>query len=381
MRGIQMSNDTPSTSLMSNYSSGHDNNFNLIRLLAAFAVLFSHSYSVVLGSADPYRPLFEVSGASLGSHAVNIFFVISGLLVMQSWDRSSSPLSFITARIMRIYPAMIIYTILVVFVIGAAFSSIDLLTYYTSAEAWTYLFSVGSLIEPDKTLPGLFATNPDAYNVNASLWTLRYELICYGALMAAGMLGAFKSKKRFGFLALIAVVILFGFSQTSIGADTNAPFRSLVRFGFCFGIGVAAYHFRDKIPLHWSMLGVAGFAVYAALGTPLYAFTLYVAVGYTTLWLAYIPNGPIRLFNKAGDYSYGVYIYAYPIQQTIIATSPDLLPVEVFMSASLLTLLAAIASWHVIEQPALRSKSTVALCLLKKMDRRSQQDSNLRRPA
>lgn len=376
-----MGNVTPSTSLMSNYSSGHDNNFNLIRLLAAFAVLFSHSYSVVFGSANPYRPLFEATGAPLGSHAVNIFFVISGLLVMQSWDRSSSPLSFVTARIMRIYPAMIVYAILVVFIIGAAFSSVDLLAYYTSAEAWTYLFSVGSLIEPDKTLPGLFATNPDAYNVNASLWTLRYELICYGALVVAGMLGAFKSRTRFGFLALITAIILFGFSQTSIGADMHAPFRGLVRFGFCFGIGVAAYHFRDKIPLHWSMLVVAGFAVYAAVGTPLYAFTLYVAVGYTTLWLAYIPNGPIRLFNKTGDYSYGVYIYAYPIQQTIVATSPDLSPVEVFMSAGLLTLLAAIASWHVIEQPALRSKSAVALWLSKKMDRRSQQDSNLQRPA
>lgn len=366
---------------MSNYTLGHDNNFNLIRLIAAFAVLLSHSFSVVLGPADPYRPLLEATGAPLGSHAVNIFFVVSGLLVMQSWDRSSSPLSFVTARIMRIYPAMLVYALLTVLVFGAAFSSVDVLAYYTSAETWTYLFSVGSLLDPHKTLPGLFGNNPDAFNVNASLWTLRYELICYGALVAAGMLGAYKTKMRFGLLALMAAVVLFGLSQTSVVADTHAPYGSLIRFGFCFGIGVAAYHFRDNIPLHWSGLGIVAMAVYTVHGTSFYPITLYVAVGYTALWLAYIPGGTIRHFNKVGDYSYGVYIYAYPIQQAVVATVPGFSPIEIFMSAGLITLFVSVASWHLVEQPALRSKATVTIWLSRKMVWRSRQDSNLQHPA
>lgn len=79
-----MNKGKASTYTMSNYTLGHDNNFNLIRLIAAFAVLFSHSFSVVFGAENPYRPLLESTGAPLGSHAVNIFFVVSGLLVMQS---------------------------------------------------------------------------------------------------------------------------------------------------------------------------------------------------------------------------------------------------------------------------------------------------------
>lgn len=366
---------------VSHYSDGRDNNFNLIRFIAAFAVLFSHSYSVVLGANDFYRPLLGSTGFSLGAHAVNIFFVVSGLLVMQSWDRNSSPLSFITARALRIYPAILVYTLLVVFVVGGIFSNIPLASYFTSAETWTYLFSVGSLIHPDQTLPGLFQQNPDPYNVNASLWTIRYELLCYLVLLVAGMLGIFKTRKRFTLFMLIGAGALLCFSQTTIAGDTKAPYGSLVRFGLCFGIGLTAYHYRDSIRLHWSLLALTGVLAYLLHGTLLGTFTLYLAVAYWVLWFAYIPTGAIRQFNELGDYSYGIYIYAYPIQQVIVGAALGLSPIQVFVFAGMATLVAAVLSWHLVEQPSLKAKSSLTHLVSTKKGWRSRQDSNLQHPA
>ncbi|HBM87033.1 MAG TPA: hypothetical protein DD437_00655 [Rhodobiaceae bacterium] len=371
----------PTMRPVSNYCDGRDNNFNLIRCVAALAVLFSHSFSVVFGFDDPYRPLLASTGLSLGSHAVNIFFVVSGLLIMQSWDRSSSPLSFVTARVLRIYPAILVYTILIVFVFGAALSDLTLGSYFASAETWKYLFSVGSLLEPDRTLPGLFQENPDAINVNASLWTIRYEILCYMVLVIAGLMGVFKTKKRFTLVALVALTGLLSFSQTSMAGDSQAPYGSIVRFGLCFGIGVAIYHYRDTVRLHWSWLAVSGLLAYLSHGTILGTVTLYVSVAYWVLWFAYIPNGSIRSFNKAGDYSYGIYIFAYPIQQAFVATIPGLSPIQVFLLAGSATLTTAILSWHLVEQPSLKAKSSLTHLVSKKLGWRSRQDSNLQHPA
>ncbi len=362
---------------LSQFTDGRDNNFNLIRLVAAFLVLFSHSYSVVLGTDDSYRPLLDATGFSLGAHAVNIFFVISGLLVMQSWDRTPSPTAFIAARVLRIYPAILVYTILIVFFLGAALSDLPLASYFSAQQTWTYLVSVGSLVETDQTLPGLFADTPDASTVNASLWTIRYELICYMSLMLAGMLGFFRSPTRFTIASLAAACALLLFSQTAMANDTQAPYGSIVRFGLCFGIGVCAYHYRTSLRLHWTGIAAAGILAYLSHGMPLGTFALYLGLAYTVLWIAYIPAGPIRKFNKVGDYSYGVYIYAYPIQQAVIASAPNLSPIHVFLIAGSATLAIAILSWHFVEKPALKARSALGRYFSRRSKWRSREDSNL----
>ncbi len=362
---------------LSQFTDGRDNNFNLTRLIAAFLVLFSHSYSVVFGANDPYRPLLEATGFTLGAHAVNIFFVISGLLVMQSWDRTPSPVSFITARVLRIYPAILVYAFLIVFFFGAALSDLPSTSYFSAQETWAYLLSVGSLVETDRTLPGLFTNTPDALNVNASLWTIRYELLCYISLMLAGMLGFLRSPGRFTIAALGAACVLLLLSQTAMANDPQTPYGSVVRFGLCFGIGVCAYYYRTRIPLHWSGVAAAALLAYLSHGMALGTLALYLAVGYAVLWIAYVPAGPIRKFNRLGDYSYGVYIYAYPIQQAVIASDPNLSPISVFLIAGSATLAIAILSWHFVEKPALQARSAVGRFLSKGPNWRSREDSNL----
>tara|TARA_R110002096_G_scaffold179063_3_gene355985 strand:+ start:1124 stop:2239 length:1116 start_codon:yes stop_codon:yes gene_type:complete len=338
---------------------GHDNNFNLIRVLAAVAVALSHSYLTVTGDPST-RPLIAETGFTLGYHAVNVFFVISGFLVTQSWMRSSSIISFATARALRIYPGIIISTLFVTLVLGTAMTALPATEYLTSPETYLYLTITASLVEPSGSLPGLFLTTPDPITVNGSLWTLRYEVICYAVLAALGLFGILNRPRVFAVVAVFAGTGLLVLSLLPIAHDNTIVFGHFVRFGLNFGLGVVAYQYRSHIPVHW--IGVVALIAITSLafGQAMYPFLLYVTTAYATFWLAYVPKGKIRLFNKSGDYSYGIYIYAYPIQQTLVSLVPDITPMQMFGAAVAGSLPLAIASWHLVEHPALRWKRPLA---------------------
>ncbi|AWZ01298.1 acyltransferase family protein [Rhodobiaceae bacterium] len=344
---------------------GHDNNFNLIRFLAAISVALSHSYLTVSGDPSA-RPLIAETGFTLGYHAVNVFFVISGFLVTQSWMRSSSIISFATARGLRIYPGIIISTLFVTLVLGTAMTALPATEYLTSPETYLYLTITASLVEPSGSLPGLFLATPDPITVNGSLWTLRYEVICYVTLAVFGIVGILNRPRVFAVIAIPVGIGLLVLSLFPFAHDNTMVFGHFVRFGLCFGLGVVAYQYRAHIPVHW--IGVLALIAITSLAfdQAIYPFLLYVTTAYATFWVAYVPKGKIRLFNKSGDYSYGIYIYAYPIQQTLISLAPDITPIQMFGAAVAASLPLAIASWHLVEHPTLRWKRPLADFFIKK---------------
>ena len=82
-----------------------------------------------------------------------------------------------------------------------------------------------------------------------------------------------------------------------------------------------------------------------------------MTVAYGTLVLAYHPRIQWRAYNRVGDYSYGLYVYAFPVQQTIISRIPGLTSVELFLVSFPVTLALAAISWHALERPMLALKS------------------------
>ncbi len=217
-----------------------------------------------------------------------------------------------------------------------------------------------SLAEPDGTLPGLFLETPDPRTVNGSLWTLRYEVICYAALAIAGALGIFGRPRLFAAMAVLVGLSLAALSLLPAAHDNTMVFGHFVRFGLCFGLGVVAYQYRSLFPIHWSGIVLLIMITAVAFETAVYPILLYLTTAYTTLWLAYVPKGRIRLFNKSGDYSYGIYIYAYPVQQALISATPDLTPGLMFFATLAGSIPLAIASWHLIEKPTLGWKRPLA---------------------
>src|SRR6478736_9794871 len=164
--------------------SDRDNNFDVLRLLAAWAVLVSHSFALV-GEAEPLHQF----NASLGNVGVLVFFAVSGLLIRRSWEYDPSPRDFWAKRALRLLPALATVGVLTAFVLGPLVTAASLTTYFTSWETWVYPFRVAFLLPFGATLPGVFDDNVYAGAVNGPLWSLPVEVFAYFGLFVLGVAG------------------------------------------------------------------------------------------------------------------------------------------------------------------------------------------------
>lgn len=328
---------------------GRDNNFNLIRAIAATAVLVSHAYPIALGPGTP-EPLKALTGHALGSIAVYVFFVISGFLITASYLRSSGPVSFLVARGLRLFPGLLVSLALVAFVMGPLVTSLPLGAYLGHAEVYTFMARNLTLVEPQYILPGVFEDNP-MRAVEGSIWTLVFEVACYMGVFVLGLLGWLKRPA----LVAVALAIFFAawLAREITGAELIYHIRQILTLGLPFALGTAAWIWRDRIALHWAGVLATAALAWALSGTALSFAAFALALGYGTFWLAYIPGGWLRAYNRLGDYSYGIYIYAFPAQGLAVWLAGPMTPLANMALGLALTLPPSIASWHLIESPAL----------------------------
>ncbi len=353
------------------YHSGRDNNFNLIRFLAAASVIFSHATLISQGQ-DAIEPLKSTTGFTLGDHAVNVFFVLSGFLVTMSLQRRGDPVFYAASRAARLVPGVFAAGLVTALVIGPILTSLPLPGYFRTVAVWTYAPLIGSIFSDPLNLylPGVFDGNPFPAMVNGPLWTIRYEVIAYAGLVAVSTFGLYASRQRFVvFLGLFVLAFGIYLLMAPWPATPNA-LDHLARLGFCFMLGSAAWMLRHHIPLSFPLALTALALVWAMAGTPFYRGALFLFTAYAVLWLALVPGGLIRQFNRLGDYSYGLYIYGWPVAQGVIACIPGLSPLELFGASVLLSLLVAMASWHCIEKPALARRDTLAAGLRRLLPKR-----------
>jgi len=180
---------------ISNHEKTKDNNFNLIRFIAAFLVLFSHSYIVITGDPNTV-PLKLLLGITWGGIAVDVFFITSGFLIAGSFYNRKGLVPFILARILRIYPALIVAMFISVFIFGLWFTSLKPIEYLTTIETYKYLIkNIILFFGVNYNLPNVFMDNPYINAVNGSLWTLPFEVKMYFYLTLIGLFINFIEKK------------------------------------------------------------------------------------------------------------------------------------------------------------------------------------------
>ncbi|ELW9531216.1 acyltransferase [Burkholderia cenocepacia] len=201
----------------------HKNNFDFLRLLAAFAVLYSHQHALV-GLPEPTLGLPD----SLGAFGVSIFFSISGYLIAQSWERDPNLLRFATKRVLRIWPALLVVTVLAAFVLGPIVSDLPVATYFQDPLVWKYLDNLR--LRMTFQLPGVFTTNPFPNSVNGSTWTIPVEVRWYVYLSIAGALGLLRKR----LVVLLAVFSLAGYYFGIYKADTNPVRLYATQYGLYF---------------------------------------------------------------------------------------------------------------------------------------------------
>lgn len=337
------------------------NNFDSLRLIFALLVIFSHSFPLTRRS-NATEPLFHLTGGQItfGNISVWSFFVISGFLITQSWMRSPFPLRFLKRRIGRIFPGFIaasLVSALIIVPLAATPST------FVPISLKNFLLNTLQLQPPD--VPAIFARNPNPNILNGSLWSIPYEFWCYIGVLFLGVTAALR--RRY----LVTGVFLLGLAFHMFLAVRHLEFRGGIIgriFGFppfwatvlpFFMAGMLFHLYGGRALLKTRLLlpallviVVSGFIPYGLI------VTLPTCGAYLLMSLAYWPPlHPLRL-GRFGDFSYGTYLYAFPIQQLLIMHfGASIQPWRLFVIAAPSTLAVGALSWFLVEKHFLPRQS------------------------
>ncbi len=332
------------------------NSFAWLRLVLAAGVIFSHAFDLT----GAISPLSAWTGGRLteGHAAVDAFLVISGFLIAQSAERRGFG-GFLKARALRIFPGMAVAVLITVFLLGGLGYAGTYAAYLRQGDTWTYLrhtLTLNIQAEP-LSIAGVFLGNPVA-GLNISLWTVKFEVAFY-LLMAALLL--LRLNRRTVYMALAAAfgllyglhalwgVQLWRFSGGWVMSAAN--YGRLVRLGWFFFAGASLYTLRDALPKTWwfTLLAIGLLIGSGFLGLLPWAHALMGP------WLI-LRIGALRIFShKEGriDLSYGLYLYAYPIQQQLVQLFPAWPAWGNFLLGLTVAGAFALWSWFRVERPAL----------------------------
>ena len=332
-------------------SKGRDNNLNLIRLLAATAVLVSHAWPITGGIGTP-EPLLGATGRTLGTHAVLVFFALSGFLISASYHRTPDPHHFLARRARRILPGLLVALLLTAFVLGPMTSSLPTLAYLGHREVWVFLGWNGAMLGLAPQLPGVFQDNP-LPAVAGSIWTLHYEVLCYLAVLGLGMVRILTNRAW----AIALVGLLAALNVATQEVALHPRLGHLLDLALPFSMGVACFAWRDRIVLSPLWLCAAAGLAWMMAGTAVSEITSVVALVYAVFLVGYLPRllVPVRF---AADYSYGLYVYAFPVQGLIVFVYGPMGPLANIALALPVTLIFAALSWHCVERPWLSAEKT-----------------------
>ena len=344
---------SPTLAARMDTTGGRSSGFDYMRLCLSVAVVCIHSVSVTgLNDADvfwntPARPIFRI--------VLPMFFALSGFLVTGSMCRAKTTAGFLGLRVIRIYPALAVEALLSALILGPLVTSFTLPQYFSSPTLYNYLLNV--IGDVHFLLPGVFATNPTANLVNYQLWTVPYELLCYIALALLSVIGVVR---RRGLILGAIVLVTIGYVIARyIKYDGALPEAKAAVSGVlllaCFLSGVAIYLYKDLIRWSLPLFALSAIASVGLLGFVPQGETLVaLPVAYVTVYLGLMNPRRHGLLQHA-DLSYGIFLYGYVVQQTIVYVFPwsHHWYLNIMLSMPCIILVAA-ASWHWVEKPALK---------------------------
>jgi peptidoglycan/LPS O-acetylase OafA/YrhL len=340
-------------------SGGRPSGFDYLRIILATGVIFFHSFDLTSGHNVA---LHDLGGMfrPIDTLIVPMFFSLSGFLIAGSLERSRTLISFLGLRAIRLVPALLVETVLSALVIGLLFSSLPIEHYLKDREFFTYFLNVIGDIHYN--LPGVFDHNPFPGIVNGQLWTIPFELKCYLTISLIAILGLVRRRQAFLVLVLLLNLGVFAhhsfFAAHSRGYQVDESHVQGVILVANFLYGIAFYLFRSSVV--WSRWIFLPALVAALILSSLHLafwgdYLAPLPVAYATVYIGLLQPKRLKMVSS-GDYSYGLYLYGFPVQQVVIATFGSGLMHWYFnFPISLaITGLIAIASWHLVETHAAR---------------------------
>lgn len=338
---------------------GRDNYFDLIRLIAAIMVIFSHAYPLSGVGYDDLLYRFSNGQVTLGNLAVYIFFIISGLLITQSYLYSNNLITFLKSRLLRIFPGLLGVLLVSAFFIGPLVTSLSFNDYISNEGVLNYLKAF-LLFPMQWNLPGVFEHNAYKGIVNGSLWTIPFEFICY---LVVAVLGFFKILNHRYFVLFLTLCLFYYYifnntiSPSGAGHIFGLEIGTLSELLLFFLMGSLACLFKDKIYLNKQIAMIGIFILYISLYYGGFKSIFAVFGAYLILFIAFLPATKLSMITARGDFSYGVYLYAFPIQQSVTFLFGGKTSVVLnFVISLVVTIICAILSWYLIEKRFLNLK-------------------------
>jgi peptidoglycan/LPS O-acetylase OafA/YrhL len=337
-------------------NSGLGPGFNTLRLVLSVAVMCWHSLPLCYGYDFEQRIWISPVGRPF-MLIMPIFFGLSGFLVMGSAIRLASLTPFLLSRGLRIVPALATEITISGVLVGGIFTSLPLSQYFVHPDFFRYFGSlIGKVVF---SLPGVdFPHNPYGGLINNNLWTIPPELLCYIYLALVIVTGYFRNKWTITIAAAAITLLNLGY-DLSVGyesMDNRWPARYLV---MAFAYGNAAFLWRHAIPYNRATLLATLGVGCIGLRTPL---LIYISLLCLTYVMTYIGTTrlPMPSFLRKGDYSYGIYLYGFPVQQIVLHLLPGTKEFywNILIAVPIATLIA-MASWHFVEKPALSLRSKI----------------------
>lgn len=336
-------------------SSSRNNNFDVLRLAAALLVMVDHAHPL---TGQPHF-LAARLGFSLGELAVSSFFVMSGFLVAKSWLDDPSVIRFVGKRALRLLPGLLVAVAFAGLIVGPLATDLSVRAYLGDPATHTFLIENAKVFPIRYYLPGVFTENPYPGAVNGSLWSLPVEVLAYGVVLVLGITSLLR--RPVALAAVFAFTLYMDWHLVErgwLGAGVwfHMPTVQIWHLVALFLLGSLFYIHRDRIVLSVPvMLGLLG-VLFVAMGTAYVPVLFWLAIPYGLFTLGYLPIPWVRRLTAPGDLSYGVYIYAFPVQQSVMNAWPTMGPWAQLALAVPATYALAFLSWRLVERPALRLK-------------------------
>lgn len=336
------------------------NNMGLLRIVLALLVIVSHSFELIGGREQEL--LVRVFGTmTFGEVAVDGFFLLSGYLITKSYVHSRSVGTYLRRRILRIYPGYVVAYCLCLLVVVPLSGATPLSFSFREVMRQAFRMAVLAPPEVDGAFKGLLVPE-----INLSMWTISYEFRCYILVIIFGLFGFFKSKNTM--LALVAVLAIMQITGIELSLEYHVEEllgkpTNMIRLSFLFFSGSLFYLFEKNITYS---------AYRAIISTALLAACMFVpriseagfAIfgGYLLFWVAFkCVVTPYSRFDSRVDLSYGVYLYAYPVQNFLIFSDHSISSWNVLFVSAPVAMLFAFASWSLVERPFMQLKQRVAV--------------------
>ena len=332
---------------------GHDNFFTPLRLIMAIMVMVGHTAIISLRDVEAEPHIFFDYGFSY--LAVNLFFIASGFLVTKSICYRRDLPEYSSARLLRIYPALIVLVAYGMFLIGPLATTLPIWEYLTHPDVWKQPFLILSFLNTDFILPDTFSSNMEQFT-SVPLWTLRYEMLAYLVTALAFTLGLMRRKWMVLAQFILPSLLWIVTKQTGLYDQLPATAEGVLRFGMAYGLGASLFAYRDKLNFH--LLGLFCVTVLTVICSQIYVMeiVLNLMLAYGLMFFAYLKVPSFKALQNLPDLSYGVYIYHWSVLQLAFYWWPGLTPMALFTVAAPVTIALACGSWYLIEKPALRMK-------------------------